>query len=64
MGLQVVADYGESRASEKRGIRKEIVDLMLCLNVLAGILQRTGPLTEEERKLIESQMSKLGVEES
>ena len=47
-----------------QGIRKEIVDLVLCLNVLAGIVQRTGPLNEEERKLIESQMSKLGVEES
>jgi hypothetical protein len=47
-----------------QGIRKEIVDLVLCLNVLAGIVQRTGPLNEEERKLIESQMSKLDVGEN
>jgi hypothetical protein len=47
-----------------QGTRKEIVDLVLCLNVVTGIVQRTGPLNEEERKLIESQMSKLGVEES
>ena len=57
MRLQAVADHGGP------GIRKEIVELVLCLNVLADIVQRTGPLNEEERKLIESQMSKLGVGE-
>jgi hypothetical protein len=49
---------------EVKGIRKEVVDLVLCLNVLAGIVQRTGPLNEEERKLLESQISKLDVGEN
>lgn len=46
------------------GIRKDIAEIALLCDVLTSLAQKSGPMNEDEQKLIDAQVSKLAAASS